>query len=138
MITEFVTRFVDAKTDTLARLAALSEPLSYQDLLTIAVSVIAPPDDYGYPDATRISVINHGDYQGTLVFVIAASGYQPSQYWVTAVSYGSCSVCDTLQGIEDGWPRDDDYNRLLAGETLAAHYWALMLHMMQRLRVGVE
>lgn len=80
-----------------------------------AVFEAAHPDDYeaivktvieniqsgGYddPDPERITSIDHGDYQGTLVFVIGAKGYQPDTYWYVKVGYGSCSSCDTLQDI---------------------------------------
>jgi hypothetical protein len=57
------------------------------------------------PDPERIHEINDGDYQGTLVYVIGAKGYQPSTYWFVRVGYGSCSGCDTLEAIR-GY-RDD-------------------------------
>ena len=63
-------------------------------------------DDYDYNifSTKNITKIDNGDYQGTLLFVIPRNTYQPSEaeYLMTYVNYGSCSVCDTLQGIQ-GW-----------------------------------
>ena len=46
--------------------------------------------------------IDDGDYQGTLLYLIPEDTYQPnsSEYLMTFVEYGSCSGCDTLQGIQ--------------------------------------
>lgn len=48
-------------------------------------------------DKDRITEINHGDYQGTLIYAVAEQGYQPSNYIYCSVYYGSCSGCDALQ-----------------------------------------
>ncbi len=63
------------------------------------MSILHDPDAYDSMDPERIHRIDDGDYQGTLVFVIGASGYQPSTYWYVTVGYGSCSGCDTLEAI---------------------------------------
>ncbi len=60
-------------------------------------------------DLEKVHEIDDGDYQGTLLYIIPLDTYQPSywEYVVTSVYYGSCSFCDTLQGIhryEDGLP----------------------------------
>lgn len=53
-------------------------------------------------DVDHITKINNGDWQGTLLFLIPEDCYQPSEseYLMTYVWYGSCSGCDTLQGIQ--------------------------------------
>lgn len=53
-------------------------------------------------DAENITEVDNGAYQGTLLFLIPRDTYQPSeyQYLMTYVGYGSCSSCDTLQGIQ--------------------------------------
>lgn len=53
-------------------------------------------------DAENITVIDNGDYQGTLLFLIPQNTYQPAEYeyLMTYVGYGSCSGCDTLQAIQ--------------------------------------
>lgn len=50
-----------------------------------------------------ITIVDHGDYQGTLIFLINRKTHQPSEfeYMLTKVSYGSFSGCDTLQSIQD-------------------------------------
>lgn len=55
-------------------------------------------------DSSKITEIDNGDYQGTLLYLIPSETYQPSEYeyLMTYVGYGSCSGCDTLQSIQ-GW-----------------------------------
>lgn len=57
--------------------------------------------DSGY-DFKKITEIDNGDYQGTLLYLIPENTYQPdeAEYLMTYVGYGSCSGCDTLQAIE--------------------------------------
>ena len=55
------------------------------------------------------------------MFVIAARGYQPSDYWYVKISYGSCSGCDTLEAIRaysDDPPTPEQIDDYL---TLALH-----------------
>lgn len=53
-------------------------------------------------DSTKITIIDNGDYQGTILFLIPKKTYQPSEYeyLMTYVGYGSCSGCDTLLSIQ--------------------------------------
>ncbi len=100
MITEFVKRFNDNRAELRARFKA-QRPESYGDIVKAVVETVAG-DDYGHMDASRIHEIDEGHYQGTLVYVIAGSDYQPDDFWYVRVYYGSCSGCDTLQAIQ-GW-----------------------------------
>jgi hypothetical protein len=100
MIQEFVKVWDEHKSDIEAKLKT-AHP-SYTDLVKYVVEMLHDHlDEYGAPDPKRIHAIDDGDYQGTLVYIIAASGYQPSTYWAVKISYGSCSGCDTLQAISD-------------------------------------
>ena len=83
-------------------------------------------------DTNRITVIDNGDYQGTLLFVIPEDTYQPcvSEYIFTSVYYGSCSYCDTLEGIQDingnGLPEEgqvNDYMTLLLNILEQCHWF---------------
>lgn len=49
-----------------------------------------------------ITMIDNGDYQGTLLFMLPFDTDQPAEYeyLMTYVGYGSCSGCDTLQRIQ--------------------------------------
>ena len=49
-----------------------------------------------------ITMIDNGDYQGTLIFMLPFDTDQPAEYeyLMTYVGYGSCSGCDTLQCIQ--------------------------------------
>lgn len=53
-------------------------------------------------DERNIVVIDHGDYQGSQLFVVAEEAYQPGhwQYIIGYQDYGSCSGCDTLKSIQ--------------------------------------
>ena len=124
MITEWTTPFVEAKDEFIAWLRTQEFP-SYESMLKKSVEIIRDSDsDWPYgeePDPSRIHRIDDGDYQGTLVFVIGSSDYQPDRYWVTKVSYGSCSGCDSLEAAI-GWSEDShDFEAL----------YTLALHMLQ-------
>lgn len=76
----------------------------YEYLVKLVVDCILNPSEDGYErfDSNNITVIDNGDYQGTQLFMIPLKTYQPSanEYLITYVWYGSCSGCDTLQGIQ--------------------------------------
>ena len=119
MIQKFVDRFMENKDAIRAELAK-QHVGSYEDLVHIVVGAIST-DDYGEPDVKRIHCIDDGDYQGTLLFVIASNGYQPHEYWAVKIFYGSCSGCDTLQsinGYSDEPPTEGQLNDYMA---LALH-----------------
>jgi hypothetical protein len=104
-------------------------PDSYVDIVKSVVSVITDDSDYGDHnlDPDRIHEIDDGSYQGTLVYIIGAKGYQPSDYWYVKVNYGSCSGCDTLEAIRDysdDTPSDEQIN----------DYLTLSLHIVQGLK----
>jgi hypothetical protein len=82
----------------------------------------------GY-DVERITVIDDGDYQGTQIFIIPENGYQPSvgDYIMTYSYYGSCSGCDTLQGISE-------YSSEAPTKEQVKDYMTLALHLVQKLR----
>ena len=103
-------------------------PDDYKEVVRAVVQMLAAAsNDYDKPDPERIHEIDDGDYQGTLVYVIGGSGYQPSRYWYVKVGYGSCSVCDTLQGI-------CDYSSEPPNDTQVSEYMTLALHIVQGLR----
>lgn len=87
-----------------ALLAKYSEegPGSYEQIFRDLITEW--PDPNGWedgPDPDRLVTIDHGDYQGTIVFVVGAKGYQPWTYWVCKAGYGSCGGCDALEAIRD-------------------------------------
>lgn len=63
-------------------------------------------------DEERITMIDDGQYQGTLLFLIPQVTMSPFhwQYLQTYVEYGSCSLCDTLEGIQEN---DKEYTQSL-------------------------
>lgn len=82
-----------------------AHPDSYVDIVKSVISAIYGDLDtrgeYDIPDPRRIDSIGHGDYQGTLLFVIGANGCRPDTYWYVKVRYGNCSGYDTLQAIKE-------------------------------------
>lgn len=89
------------------------------------------PDSIGYGgwDLDKMTVIDDGDYQGTQIFVIPSSNYQPSveDYVFTDTYYGSCSGCDTLQSISD-------YDYGLPTDVQIKEYMTLALHLVQKIK----
>ena len=75
--------------------------IGYEDLvIMMGKTILKGTSTYGRDwDYSRLTEIDDGDYQGTLLFVLPEEGYQPDNYLAIKVSYGSCSACDTLQGI---------------------------------------
>lgn len=134
MIESFVSAFMAAKPRLEAAFAA-QHPESYKDIVRAVVETLNPDDDYGLPDPERIHVIDDGEYQGTLLFIIAANSYQPSDYWFVKVSYGSCSACDTLQRIRDDYPWEDvSWDPATPAPSQVAAYVTLALHIVQGLK----
>lgn len=126
MIQEFVDKFISHKHEIM-RLFSEKHPDSYMEIVKVVVSILHDPKKYKSIDPERIHQIDDGDYQGTLVFVIASSGYQPDEYWYVKVSYGSCSGCDTLEGIRgygSGNPTADQ----------VSDYYTLALHVVQGIK----
>lgn len=127
MIQKFVERFDKNKSQIEAAFKA-KHPEAYIDVVREVIKAVTNNDGYDEIDPERIHQIDDGDYQGTLLFVIAEKGYQPSDYWFVKVGYGSCSGCDTLQAINDSWddkpPTDDQVSQ----------YMTLALHIVQGLK----
>lgn len=126
MIPEFVDRFMADK----HRLEAVfrhGHPEDYTAIVGAVLEVVRDADKWCKPDLNRITKIDHGDYQGTLVYVIAEEGYQPSTYWYVKVGYGSCSGCDTLEGIRE-------YSDEKPTDSQVAQYMTLALHVVQGLK----
>lgn len=76
---------------------------SYEDIVKLVVEHVLNNGDDDYRWSTDgITMIDDGDYQGTLLFLIPQKTYQPSEYeyLMTYIGYGSCSVCDYLQSIQ--------------------------------------
>lgn len=127
MIAKFVERWEAGKAKLQEQYRS-SFPEGYGAIVKDVVEILHDEDDYGRcPDPERIHRIDDGDYQGTLLFVIGATGYQPSTYWAVAISYGSCSGCDTFEAIRR------NYDGPQSDETIA-DLMALALHIVQGLK----
>jgi hypothetical protein len=128
MIQEFVDIYQNNK-DILRKAFQVKHPEDYAELVKAVVTIISGfSKDYSKPDPDRITTIDHGGYQGTLLFVIGAEGYQPDRYWYVKVNYGSCSGCDTLEAIRD-------YENGPPNEKQIDDYMTLALHIVQGLKL---
>lgn len=128
MIKEFVQIWDEHKTE-LEQAFQAKHPDNYADIVHKVITMLSDhSDEYEGPDPKRIHEIDDGDYQGILLFVIGAKGYQPSQYWFVKVYYGSCSGCDTLQDIKSQNYEDTPT------ETQVKDYMSLALHIMQGIK----
>lgn len=128
MIEAFINAWEARKHEVQAKFEA-KHPDDYKEVVRNVIEILGNGDRYSdySPDPSRIHQIDDGDYQGTLVFVIAAYGHQPADYWYCRISYGSCSGCDTLEQIrcyDDGKPI----------EYQVKQYMTLALHVVQRLK----
>jgi len=120
------------------------EEFSYELLLKNALKIMQTAYEECYeecdgPSYERITRIDNGDYQGTLVFIVGGQCYQPAvdQHWVTSVCYGSCSGCDTMQGIKEEIPWEDEdepgYEPKPLPEKVVDKLFTLTLHMIQKM-----
>lgn len=130
MIQHAIDRFNEKKAELSAKLHK-KHPEEYADLVKLVVETLTE-DTYEVGalrmDPNRIHEIDDGDYQGTLIYIIAENGYQPDRYWSTCVSYGSCSGCDTLLGI-------NQYDTTTPPtDAQVEDYLTLALHLVQHLR----
>lgn len=127
MIKEFVGKWFHNK-NKLEEWLGENHPSDYLELVRRVINILQDENSLlATPDPSRIHQIDDGDYQGTLMFVIGETGYQPSTYWYVKVDYGSCSGCDTLQGIRgylDGKPTEEQIK----------DYMTLALHIIQGLK----
>ena len=115
----------------LAEWLAGGHPKSYKEMVDKLVELVLT-DEYGHRgrlDPKRVHVIDDGDYQGTQLFLIATDTYQPhdDDYVWFSNHYGSCSGCDTLEGIRC-------YSEEIPSQDQVRQYMDLALHMIQRMK----
>lgn len=101
----------------------LQNTLDYKELIKMVVRYILNDglrddtgfDNYYFWDENNITIVDNGDYQGTLLFLIPKLVYQPghSEYLMSYISYGSCSACDALQSAQTHDDRDELINELM-------------------------
>lgn len=134
MIPEIVSRW-DKNKNKLKHYFENTEKDKYSDYKTIVKKIFElvindeEANSWENYDIGKITEIDNGDYQGTLLYFIPKITYQPSvgDYLYTSVYYGSCSGCDTLQAImgwEDGVPN----------EKQVSEYMELALHIIQKMK----
>lgn len=100
MIQEFIKAYFSSK-EELKKKFSEKHPENYYDFVKEVVTILNPNNLWDLPDPSHIHEIDDGEYQGTLLYLIAAYGYQPYDYWYVRIAYGSCSGRDTLQEIRE-------------------------------------
>lgn len=127
MIIEFVNQWEEKK-HLLKKSFEDNEPEDYEDIYKRLFKIVVTKTNTFYEDWNwdRYRCIDDGDYQGNMIFILCSDIYQPSidDYIFTNVSYGSCSGCDTFQGIKY------DYDETEKEEKIK-QYMLLALHMTQ-------
>ena len=126
MIKEFVDRW-DKRKGEIEDKYKENHPEDYAEIVKNVVSILEVDDSYGEPSSKTIESIDHGNYQGTLLFIIGEGGYQPDNYWYVKVDYGSCSGCDTLEAITN-------YDSDKPTESQVKDYMSLSLHILQGIK----
>jgi hypothetical protein len=127
MIIEFINQWEENK-NLLKKSFEDNEPEDYEDIYKRLFRIVVTKTNTFYEDWNwdRYRCIDDGDYQGNMIFILCSDIYQPSidDYIFTNVSYGSCSGCDTFQGIKY------DYDETEKEEKIK-QYMLLALHMIQ-------
>ena len=98
MIQKYVDAFRENKEQFEKWVESVEEEITYMDILKQVINLCL-----NELDEDKITEIDNGDYQGTLIYLIPRNCYQPmvSDYVYTSVSYGSCSGCDALLAAQD-------------------------------------
>jgi hypothetical protein len=122
MILHYVKQWEERK-HLLEQWLTKNEANSYQDIYeTLFRLVVTKPDSQFNKewDWKRLKVLDDGEYQGNQIFILCSNSYQPylDDYIFTSVTYGSCSVCDTFQAIQES---EDKAERVKGYMTLALH-----------------
>lgn len=137
MIKDFAEAWTKYKGNLQERIAESETHTSwnYDDLLKMLFETVINPyldeqvrETFSI-DRENITVIDHGKYSGTLIFILHR-GYWPDidDYIYTSVGYGSCSVCDTLQAIQADY---DEWEDKTPNERQVQDYMKLCLHLLQ-------
>lgn len=104
---------------------------SYEALVKLLFDIVINPEQESCSraeyDTANIVTLDDGSYSGTQIFILHEDCYEPciDDYVYTTVCYGSCSGCDTLQGIQcchDGLPNNEQ----------VSDYMELCLHLLQQ------
>ncbi len=133
MVKEFIDKWNKYKGD-LENYFRNTKQEEYEDYETIVKKVVELiiNRDYEYKiyDLKKITVIDDGDYQGTVIYIFHRKTYQPdvTDYIYTSVGYGSCSGCDTLQAIQMY------HTEKLPNKEQVKDYMTLCLHLIQNFR----
>jgi len=133
MITEIIQKWEEnkLKLEEYFKTTKQEEYQSYEAIVRKIFEICINVSDSKYDNFNlkNLHVIDDGDYQGTQLFIIPKDTYQPSaeDYLVTDTYYGSCSGCDTLEGIcrysYEVVPNDEQLKE----------YMTLALHLVQKL-----
>ena len=112
MILEFIDAWRDRQDIYKEWLEGLSDRergyLGYKDLVEFLFTLVINPavsemsEFWNGFDIDKITEIDDGSYQGTLIYMIPRDTYQPDvrDYVYTSIYYGSCTVCDALQNAQ--------------------------------------
>lgn len=103
--------------------------LEYEDLVKLVFDRVINPNLSSKFSLSDMTVIDDGNYQGTQIFILHIDTYQPcvTEYIYTNTYYGSCSVCDTLQGIQAF-----SYAGDVPTEKQVQEYMLLCLHLLEK------
>ena len=128
MILKFINQWEERK-HLLKKSFEEKEPEDYEDIYKRLFEIVVPKTNSPYNnywDWDRYKCIDDGDYQGNKIFILCSDTYQPSieDYIFTNVSYGSCSGCDTFEGIYYDYSENEKEEKI-------KQYMLLALHMIQ-------
>jgi len=130
VVKEIITKW-DKNKGKLEQWFKTAHPESYKAIVEKLFELVINDSDDSWEnfDVSKMTMIDNGHYQGTQIFIVPKGTYQPSvgDYLVTDTYYGSCSGCDTLEGIRS-------YEDSAPSEGQVKDYMTLALHLVQKLR----
>jgi hypothetical protein len=130
---QFTKRWFEQEKSIRADIEA-SPPESYKDLVSTVLKHLEDDTKEECINASTLSEVSFGGcWEGTKIFMVA-SDYGSDTIWYCKVEYGSCSACDTLEGIKAMMSDEEDATEEEKKEVID-RYMLLALHIVQRLKV---
>lgn len=127
MIQKFLDKFMENK-HKLEEYFSQNHPDDYEQIVKKTMEVIS--DDKSGPNHNIIHSINDfGSCEGDFLYIIPDKQYYPEVYYYVFVVYGSCSGCDTLEGIQSNGKLGEKPNKQQVDD-----YISLSLHIVQSLK----
>ena len=107
-----------------------SEYSNYENIVRKTIELVLNTGERGFNqfDLTKLCELKYGDYSGDYLYIIpkdSADDIRECIYF--SIYYGSCSGCDTLEGL-------NNYEKRLPDEQQIKEYMQLSLNIIQSIK----